>query len=241
MEKEDNYGEKEAGKDDEADARSRVMRDLKLATTADIHGNWPLHTGVLLGNLPLVRRFARVLEVLDRSLDTPNAAGMSALHLAVEGGSQVVVEELCRRAARTGLPNARGDTAVHLAIRCGEPDILSTLLKRASAGGELDLCNDAGQAALHLAVVRGDVGLVHDFLAAGAKPDTQELTAGKTPMFLAVEKGRQDIIETLLCYGASVSIPNFSGVTPLSLCSENRRLAAVMTQCKTSIPNPATT
>ena len=32
----------------------------------------------------------------------------------------------------------------------------------------------------------------------------------------------QDIIETLLCYGASVSIPNFSGVTPLSLCSENR-------------------
>ena len=45
----------------------------------------------------------------------------SALHLAVEGGSQVVVEELCRRAARTGLPNARGDTAVHLAIRWPKP------------------------------------------------------------------------------------------------------------------------
>ena len=40
MGKEENDGEKEAKKDDEADARSRVMMDLKLATTADLHGNW---------------------------------------------------------------------------------------------------------------------------------------------------------------------------------------------------------
>ena len=40
VEKEENGGEKETKKDNEADARSRVMMDLKCATTADVHGNW---------------------------------------------------------------------------------------------------------------------------------------------------------------------------------------------------------
>ena len=208
-----------------------------------------------------------MLEVLDRSLDTPNAAGMVGEPgeldsigdpddggvVLGEGGEVVVPPVGSAPGSGGGEPGGGGGALQeggqdwpskrqgrhccaprhqvaktfqltscpqkrphpNLVTRCGEPDILSTLLKRASAGGELDLCNDAGgipcttlhhptlpcttlfypalpgQAALHQAVVRGDVGLVHDLLAAGAKPDTQELTAGKTPMFLAVEKGRQ--------------------------------------------------
>merc|ERR550534_2858372 len=57
-------------------------------------------------------------------------------------------------------------------------------------------------------------------------------------MFLAVERSRQETIEMLLCYGANVSFPNFSGITPISLCSENRRLVAVMNQqCKPASAN----
>jgi hypothetical protein len=61
---------------DPAVQRARVASDLKLATVEDIHGNCPLHTAVLLGNMKLVRRFAAVLAALGWGVDLANRAGM---------------------------------------------------------------------------------------------------------------------------------------------------------------------
>ena len=60
-------------------------------------------------------------------------------------------------------------------------------------------------------------------LAYGAKLDIQECKSGKTGLLLALEQGNQSLAELLICYGASISIPSWGGVTPASLCSENRK------------------
>ena len=51
-------------------------------------------------------------------------------------------------------------------------------------------------------------------------------------MFLAVENGHQAIAETLICYGANLTTPTYSGNTPASLCtfSESKRAGAPETK-----------
>lgn len=43
-----------------------------------------------------------------------------------------------------------------------------------------------------------------------------------------MENGHQAIAETLICYGANLTTPTYSGATPASLCtfSESRRVGA---------------
>ena len=90
----------------------------------------------------------------------------------------------------------------------------------------------SGQTALHLAVLSKQDSLVKMLLAYGAKPDIQDVKSGKTGLFIAIEQGNQAIAELLLSYGGSVSIPSYSGGTPASLYSENRKMMAIMTQNK---------
>ena len=51
-------------------------------------------------------------------------------------------------------------------------------------------------------------------------------------LFLAVENGHQAIAETLICYGANLTTPTYSGNTPASLCtfSESKRAGAPETK-----------
>ena len=65
--------------------------------------------------------------------------------------------------------------------------------------------------------------VVKMLLAYGAKPDIQECKSGKTGLLLALEKGNQSLAELLICYGASMSSQSWGGVTPASLCSENKK------------------
>ena len=74
--------------------------------------------------------------------------------------------------------------------------------------------------------------MVKMLLAYGAKPDTQDLKSGKTGLLLAIEQGNHSIAELLISYGGRISIPSWGGVTPASLCSENRKMMAVIIQNK---------
>ena len=80
-----------------------------------------------------------------------------------------------------------------------------------------------GQTALHLTVLRGKESMLKMLLAHGARPDVPELKSGKTGLLMALELGDQAIAELLVCYGASMSLASWSGVTPASVSSENRK------------------
>jgi len=81
----------------------------------------------------------------------------------------------------------------------------------------------SGQTALHLALISENEAMVKMLLAYGAKPDVQELRSGKTGLLMALEHGNQNLAELLVCYGASMSISSWGGVTPASICAENKK------------------
>ena len=99
-----------------------------------------------------------------------------------------------------------------------------------SASNLAELVLILGLTALHLAVLSGQVPMVKMLLAYGAKPDVQDARSGKTGLFLTIELGYQSIVELLLSYGGSASIASYSGVTPASLGTENRKIMANMIQ-----------
>ena len=63
--------------------------------------------------------------------------------------------------------------------------------------------------ALHFAAQQGHVGVVRQLLAAGAQVDAAMVTssgvAGVTPLHLAVEMDRSDVIDALIQHGCDVS------------------------------------
>ncbi len=73
-----------------------------------------------------------------------------------------------------------------------------------------------GKGSLHLAAVEGDVGAVRRLLAARASPD-KGLAAlgGHTPLYMAVEAQKHDVVRTLLAGAADVNAAKDNGATPL--------------------------
>lgn len=205
----------------------RIMMDCKIALQEDTSGNLPLHNAVVMSNVKLVRRFSAVLSALGRSLDIFNKYGETPLHIAVKNSDRASVSELLKAGARPGVPGVRGDSALHTAVRQGSTECLESLLNFTKTE-DLNIYNDSGETCLHSAVISGQISLVRMLLAAGVNPDLQCVTSGKTGLFLAVENGHQAIAETLICYGANLTTPTYSGNTPASLCtfSESKRAGA---------------
>ena len=66
-----------------------------------------------------------------------------------------------------------GNTSYHLAVEKRDLRTLMELLKRCSRKDDLNLLNDKGLTALHLAVIEKDESMVRSLLASGAKPEMQ--------------------------------------------------------------------
>merc|ERR1712061_328934 len=67
--------------------KSRAIRDIQLAHTKDMHGNYPLHMSVLMRKPELVKRYCCTLHILEASLDLINDEKHTPLHLAVRDNS----------------------------------------------------------------------------------------------------------------------------------------------------------
>ena len=89
----------------------------------------------------------------------------------------------------------------------------------ASAGSTADLPADFldsnGNTALHLAIWNGDSESATKIIWRGVKDLNQRNKFGATPLFLAVSKGDELVVRTLLGAGADRAIPDNDGSTPL--------------------------
>lgn len=77
-----------------------------------------------------------------------------------------------------------------------------------------------GKSAIHHAAWRGDIENLKMLLDRGASIEaiaTGEFSYGKTPLFFAITRSRDNIVLLLLERGASARIVNNKGQTPLSL------------------------
>ena len=69
-------------------------------------------------------------------------------------------------------------------------------------------------AQLIVAARQGDLAGIQKSLALGAAPNSRN-RMGKTPLFLGIEKNRQDMVQLMLDSGADVNMATVEMVTPL--------------------------
>ncbi|KAL4137977.1 hypothetical protein PRIC2_001486 [Phytophthora ramorum] len=150
-------------------------------------------------------------------LDHVNAAGDTALHIAIKSGKEPVALLLVEAALSTNAQavhqcDARGEPVVHLALAARQWHVVDALV----ASGAVDPRSyDAlGNTALHLAIqLRAPVALVarliqvyrHSSPTGGLDGRAGRRGSNDTPLSLALKGGQQEVVALLLASGASPS------------------------------------
>ena len=154
------------------------------------------------GQLEVVR------TLLEEGADV-NAArgdGLTALHLAAEGGHRAVAQALVAAGAAVDAGTRIGGyTSLHVAARAGHGAVVLSLLE---AGADPNArTTNTGVTALHLAAAAtGGRSAVAALLDHGADPDARERSAGQTPLFFAAAANRADAVTALLAAGGDPGI-----------------------------------
>ncbi|XP_042295036.1 NF-kappa-B inhibitor beta [Sceloporus undulatus] len=127
-----------------------------------------------------------------------------------------------------GFVTEDGDTALHLAVIHEHEAFLDSILQYTQGTDYLDIQNDLGQTALHIAVILGASDFVGKLVSAGAGLSVQE-KGGHTALHLACREGQRGCAQQLLapamgqrpCEGnssrAQLDCTNYDGFTPLHL------------------------
>lgn len=109
--------------------------------------------------------------------------------------------------------DARGDTALFLALRDGSRKVAEVLIE--APGEDLSRVNAAGENALMMACLRGDLDLVRSMVAHGARVDKD----GWTPLAYAASRGQTEVARFLIEHAARIDPPAPNGTTPLMLAA----------------------
>jgi len=193
--------------------------------------------------LAAARGERQMTELLLRAGADPNRVnedGSAALMIAVYRGDPVLTAQLLQSGADPNLVDKQGDSALGLAIRGNFPALMTQLLQAGAdpcqgdcwftAASEnqgdclqvlldldwdVNLRNEEGETALHLACLEGHLGIVKRLLQAGAEINPQT-ELGDTPLALATLQGHGEIVRFLLDQGADPNL-GVPGETPLTL------------------------
>ncbi|HEX7181180.1 MAG TPA: ankyrin repeat domain-containing protein [Thermoanaerobaculia bacterium] len=179
------------------------------------------------------------------AVDAADDDGNTALIVAAGRGDKTVVRLLLQRGADVGLRNRFGSTALEAAVRTGHEQVAELLrqhgavapeasaigllsaveagdgegVRRALADGAApDQRNEAGEAALTMAVRLDRADIVTLLLSRGADTEARD-AHGKTPLMAAAELGRLGLAATLLGRGAAIDAATPDGSTALMLAS----------------------
>ena len=105
-----------------------------------------------------------------------------------------------------------GNTALHIAVICGDPSAVAELL---AAGASVTARNEDGRTPLNCACMYGDLKVVRLLVEQGGSDLSEQSTNGSHPIFLAAEKGHDDLTRYLIRKKAPVNLPDGDGITPL--------------------------
>ena len=145
-----------------------------------------------------------------------------SLCLALELGHVEIVTELCRRRCSVSILDHGGLTPLHLASSLGLTEIVEVLLRNRA---DVDsVMTDTGETALHLATAGSYHHTVRVLLEKGATADKQN-KEGRTSLMYAAKQGSQEIVVTLLEFGARRDLRDISGNTALLLYSHSRDIS----------------
>ncbi|VDM95852.1 unnamed protein product [Thelazia callipaeda] len=174
---------------------SRGLQEHQIPTDNSQHSNKGESSANFLraaraGNLD------RVLELLRSGTDinTCNANGLNALHLASKEGHHEVVRELLKRKADVDAATKKGNTALHIASLAGQELIVTILVEN---GANVNVQSLNGFTPLYMAAQENHEPVVRYLLAHNAN---QALATedGFTPLAVALQQGHDRVVALLL-------------------------------------------
>uniref|UniRef100_A0A673CV91 Ankyrin 3a n=1 Tax=Sphaeramia orbicularis TaxID=375764 RepID=A0A673CV91_9TELE len=120
--------------------------------------------------------------------------------------------------------HGRSDNASYLrAARAGN---LEKVLDYLKSGVEINICNQNGLNALHLASKEGHVEVVAELLKLGATVDAAT-KKGNTALHIASLAGQAEVVKELVTNGANVNAQSQNGFTPLYMAAQENHLEVV--------------
>lgn len=189
-------------------ARLLVQRGASIVVQGE-GGLTPLHYAVLLGREDIVTLLTSHIAEAS-SFDVTDAYGNTALSLATLKQNPTVTEILVRRGASCKAAGAKGLTPLHHAARLGFGMGLRLLL---DGGGDPNSVDDNSFTPIHH-VVNGcsDQSLINMLAETGANLDVKD-RSGRTPLMLAAQLGKYELVVCLLDAGADVGVDDAGGYT----------------------------
>lgn len=147
-----------------------------------------------------------------------------ALQSAVNTGRAEVVRLLAHGLT---LNEKEQRTLMRYAVEKGHTEVAKTLL---SLGIDVNITDPFhfGQTSLFVAARKGDFTMTQMLLAAEADPNVPDFTERETPLHVAVESGRIEVVRALVDAGADVNARNNRPQTPLQVAANKPEIAAYL-------------
>ncbi|XP_020810007.1 ankyrin-3 [Drosophila serrata] len=144
------------------------------------------------GDLRKVLDFIESKEITD--INSSNANGLNALHLAAKDGYVDLCSELLRRGIKVDNATKKGNTALHIASLAGQQDVIQQLLL---SNANVNVQSLNGFTPLYMAAQENHDSCCRLLLANGANPllATED---GFTPLAVAMQQGHDKIVAVLL-------------------------------------------
>lgn len=172
-------------------------------------GLTPLHYAVLLGREDIVTLLTSHIAEAS-SFDVTDAYGNTALSLATLKRNPTITEILVRRGASCKAADSKGLTPLHHAARLGFGIGLRLLL---DGGGDPNSVDDNSFTPIHH-VVNGssDQSLINTLAETGANLNVKD-GDDRTPLMLAAQLGKYELVLCLLDAGADAGVEDAGGHT----------------------------
>ncbi|OPB44043.1 hypothetical protein A0O28_0023610 [Trichoderma guizhouense] len=186
----------------------RLLIQRGASTTVQGEGGLtPLHYAVLLDREDIVTLLASDIAG-SSSLDVTDAKGNTALSLATQKKNPTATRILIHRGASYKVADSKGLTPIHHAARLGFKKGLRMLL---DSGGDPNSPDSNDFTPVHHAVNGyADSGLVKMLAESGANLDVED-GSGRTPLMLAAQLGKHELVVCLLDVGADAEVEDGGG------------------------------
>jgi ankyrin repeat protein len=154
--------------------------------------------------------------------------GYTPLCIACRHGNVVMVERLIAAGSRVDDNSSCGFTPLHLAAERNRLDVVKLLI---AVGADVNKACVSGCTLLHTATEDGHAGVVSVLIETAVVDLNAALTDGEladiTPLFLAAQNNRLDVLKLLIAAGADVNVACDDGSTPLHAAAENGHAGVV--------------
>lgn len=200
------------------DSKNMGEHISNLLKDRSTYGDSPLHAALRYGQRDIVKHILMLISTDKDSkslVNGQNSSGKTPLHYAVLQNLPEVTKALLMLGADPNRIDEHGFSPLHAAVRIPEGGACVDALLSEKAIN-IELYNDAGWTALHLAAEAGSYNAVCSLIQAGANVNSTDMSYGRTALHIAVEGGHKNIVEFLLKKtNISVNKRNFSGNTAL--------------------------